>query len=61
MRHPVRLLAALLTALALTGPAWAGAPTDEVRQYTDHVQKILEDPALRSADKREGGRLERAK
>lgn len=52
MRHPVRLLAALLAALALTGPAWAGAPTDEVRQYTDHVQKILEDPALRSADKR---------
>jgi phospholipid transport system substrate-binding protein len=39
-------------ALAVTVPAWAGAPTEQVRQYTDHVQKILEDPALRSADKR---------
>jgi phospholipid transport system substrate-binding protein len=39
-------------ALAVTAPAWAGAPTEQVRQYTDHVQKILEDPALRSADKR---------
>ena len=52
MRHITRLLAVMLTALAVTGAAWAGAPTDEVRQYTDHVQKILEDPALRSADKR---------
>ena len=52
MRHPVRLLAAVLAALAVTVPAWAGAPTNQVRQYTDQVQKILEDPALRSADKR---------
>jgi len=52
MRHPVRLLTAMLTVMAVAGPAWAGPPTDEVRQYTDHVQKILEDPALRSADKR---------
>jgi phospholipid transport system substrate-binding protein len=52
MRYPVRLLAAALAALAVTVPAWAGAPTDQVRQYTDQVQKILEDPALRSADKR---------
>lgn len=52
MRYPVRWLAAVLAALAFTVPAWAGAPTDQVRQYTDQVQKILEDPALRSADKR---------
>jgi phospholipid transport system substrate-binding protein len=53
MRYPVRLLAAaLVSTLAVTVPAWAGAPTDQVRQYTDQVQKILEDPALRSADKR---------
>jgi phospholipid transport system substrate-binding protein len=52
MRYPVRLLAAALAALAVTVPAWAGAPTDQVRQYTDQVQKILEDPALRSVDKR---------
>ena len=52
MRYPVRLLAAVLAALAVGVPAWAGAPTNQVRQYTDQVQKILEDPALRSADKR---------
>ena len=52
MRYPVRLLAAVLAALVVTAPAWAGPPTDQVRQYTDQVQKILEDPALRSADKR---------
>jgi phospholipid transport system substrate-binding protein len=52
MRHPVRLLAAVLAILAVTVPAWAGAPTDQVRQYTDQVQKFLEDPALRSVDKR---------
>jgi len=52
MRYPVGWLAAVLAALAFGVPAWAGAPTDQVRQYTDQVQKILEDPALRSADKR---------
>ena len=51
MRLLVRFAAGLM-ALAVTAPAWAGAPTEQVRQYTDHVQKILEDPALRSADKR---------
>jgi phospholipid transport system substrate-binding protein len=51
MRLLVRFVAGLM-ALAVTAPAWAGAPTEQVRQYTDHVQKILEDPALRSADKR---------
>lgn len=52
MRRVVRLAAAVLATLALSGPAWAGAPTDQVRQYTDHVVKILENPALRSGDKR---------
>jgi phospholipid transport system substrate-binding protein len=52
MRHPFRLLAAVLAILAIAAPAWAGAPTEQVRQYTDQVQKILEDPAMRSGDKR---------
>jgi phospholipid transport system substrate-binding protein len=45
-------LAALFLVLALVAPAAAGAPTDAVKQYTDQVVKILDNPALRSADKR---------
>jgi phospholipid transport system substrate-binding protein len=52
MRLLVRFAAAGLMALAVTAPAWAGPPTDQVRQYTDQVRKILDDPALRSTDKR---------
>jgi len=52
MRLLVRFAAAGLVALAVTAPAWAGPPTDQVRQYTDQVRKILDDPALRSTDKR---------
>jgi phospholipid transport system substrate-binding protein len=52
MRFRVPLAAAGLLAMAVTAPAWAGAPTEQVRQYTDQVRKILDDPALRSTDKR---------
>ena len=52
MRHIVSFMAAALVAVAVAVPAWAGAPTEQVRQYTDQVQKILGDPALRSVDKR---------
>ena len=52
MRLHVRFATAGLVALAVTAPAWAGPPTDQVRQYTDQVRKILDDPALRSTDKR---------
>ena len=52
MRSLVRFAAAGLLALTVTVPAWAGAPTERVRQYTDQVRKILDDPALRSTDKR---------
>lgn len=44
-------LAALLLAGAV-GAAQAGPPTEQVKQYTDQVQRILQDPALRQADKR---------
>ncbi len=40
-----------LVLLAAAGPALAGAPTEQVRQYTDQIQKILEDPSLAQADK----------
>jgi phospholipid transport system substrate-binding protein len=52
MRFRVPFAAAGLLAMAVTAPAWAGAPTEQVRQYTDQVRKILDDPALRSTDKR---------
>ena len=52
MSQVVRLLGAVLTVLAVVGPAWAGPPTDQVRQYTDQVQKILDDPVLKQGDKR---------
>jgi phospholipid transport system substrate-binding protein len=37
---------------ALTGPAWAGPPTEQLRAYTDKVVRILEDPALNQAQRR---------
>jgi phospholipid transport system substrate-binding protein len=52
MRDRRSTVAALLGVLALAATAWAGAPTDQVRQYTEQVQRILEDPAMRQADKR---------
>ena len=33
-------------------PGWAGPPTDTVKEYTDAVVKVLEDPALKTADRR---------
>jgi phospholipid transport system substrate-binding protein len=45
-------LAADLVVLVAPRAASAGPPTEQVRQYTDHVQKILEDPSIPQADKR---------
>jgi phospholipid transport system substrate-binding protein len=47
------LMAASLVILALGRPAPAGAPTatDELRRYTDQVLRILQDPALTSAER----------
>ena len=51
-RSVLRLAAVLSTVVVAVSVAWAGAPTEQVRQYTDQVVKILENPELRSADKR---------
>jgi phospholipid transport system substrate-binding protein len=51
-RSLLRLAAVLATVVVVVSSAWAGAPTEQVRQYTDQVVKILENPELRSADKR---------
>jgi phospholipid transport system substrate-binding protein len=45
-------LAALAVVAMLVGPAYAGAPTDQLKQYSDQVLKILEDPGMRGDDKR---------
>src|SRR5215468_3675761 len=47
----------VLTTLAVSlvllagAPAWAG-PTDQLREYTDQVVKVLDDPALARGDRR---------
>jgi phospholipid transport system substrate-binding protein len=49
-----KVLTALAGALALLvvgSPVWAG-PTDQLREYTDQVIKVLDDPSLRPGDRR---------
>jgi phospholipid transport system substrate-binding protein len=50
------MLAAMGLVLAAATAAVAGAPTEQVRQYTDHVQRILDDGSLGQTDKREAVR-----
>jgi phospholipid transport system substrate-binding protein len=52
MRNAVLLVTMLTAVLAPFGPAWAGTPTDTVREYTDAVVKTLEDQSMKSADRR---------
>ena len=47
-----KVLIAASLLLGAVGPAWAGAPTDTLREYTDAVQKVLEDPAFKGEDRR---------
>jgi len=47
----LRLLTAAALLLAAV-PAWAGAPTDNVKEYTDAVVKVLEDQSLKASDRR---------
>jgi phospholipid transport system substrate-binding protein len=41
-----------LVLLACATRAWAGAPTEQVRQYTDQVIKVLQDPGLSGPERR---------
>lgn len=50
----IPLLAILL--LGLAPDAWAGQPTDQLRMYTDQVQKVLQDPTMSLAQRREAVR-----
>jgi phospholipid transport system substrate-binding protein len=47
-----RILSAVALVLGLLAPAWAGPPTDALREYTEAVQKVLDDPALKTEDRR---------
>ena len=52
MRNLATFAVAVGLFLASLPVAWAGPPTDTVREYTDAVQKVLDDPALRKEDRR---------
>jgi phospholipid transport system substrate-binding protein len=46
------VLTALVALVLLAGsPAWAG-PTDQLREYTDQVVKVLDDPSMARQDRR---------
>jgi phospholipid transport system substrate-binding protein len=47
-----RILSSGALVLGLLTPAWAGPPTDALREYTEAVQKVLDDPALKTEDRR---------
>jgi phospholipid transport system substrate-binding protein len=52
IRSFVTILMAAGVTLGAVGPARAGAPTDQLREYTDAVVRVLEDPALKAEDKK---------
>jgi phospholipid transport system substrate-binding protein len=47
-----KILVTLALLVGLTVPAWAGPPTDTLREYTEAVQKVLDDPALNTTERR---------
>ena len=50
-RQCFTLVAGTLALVLVAGPAWAGVPTDQLKQNVDRVVKTLEDPALKGPDK----------
>jgi phospholipid transport system substrate-binding protein len=52
MRGSVRSLAMVALGLTVVGPVWAGPPTETLREYTEAVQKVLDDPALKTEERR---------
>ena len=45
-------VAALAGVIAVSPPVWAATPTDQLREYTEHVLKVLEDPALKQEERK---------
>ena len=52
MTQMLAFAAAVAVLLGSAAVALAGVPTDTVRDYTDAVVRVLEDPALKSDDRR---------
>ena len=50
-RRALGLGLSLVLAVAVSGPAWAGAPTEQLRSQVERVLKTLEDPELRKESK----------
>jgi phospholipid transport system substrate-binding protein len=53
MKNALALLSLAIVTLGAVAIAWAGPPTDQLRDYTNAVQKVLDDPALKTPDKRQ--------
>lgn len=52
MNRYLSLLLAVALVLGLGTNSWAGAPTDQLRTYTDQILKVLESPGLSLPEKR---------
>lgn len=52
MKRLRSLIPAMVLTVCFGSVAWSGPPTDQVREYTDQVRKVLDDPALKQPDKR---------
>ena len=53
MKNALALMIAAIVTLGSATVARAGAPTDQLRDYTNAVQKVLDDPALKVPEKRQ--------
>lgn len=51
-----RLALTVVITLSLEGSAWGGAPTEQLRAYTDQVMKALENPTLTASARLEAVR-----
>src|SRR5712692_4237845 len=53
----IRFIPLLVVLVVVPGPpAWAGPATDQLRMYTDQVLKILQNPSMTLAERREAVR-----
>src|SRR3989475_2208350 len=56
MKTMAAILLGFILVVGVSTPARAGAPTDQLREYSDQVTKVLDDPALKPRDRREAVR-----